>query len=458
MIIDGILTNIECRLSHMLWVILLGIGLYAFPVMGAGQPKKILHMEIKAEIDTRMQRYVTLALAEADRLVVDAVIIEMDTYGGAVAEADAIRASLLAYQKPIYVFINKNAISAGALISIACDSIYMTPGASIGAATVVTPDGQAAPDKYQSFMRAMMRSTAEAKGRNAKIAEAMVDENIEIADTTKAKQVITFTTREAIQYKFCEAQVHTIDDILKRNDLQNHERISFRLGITEKIIAFFLNPFVSGLLILVIVGGLYFELQTPGVGFSLLAAVMATLLYFTPHYLHGLVGHLEIILFILGLGLLLLELFIIPGFGIAGIIGIICMVGGLAMGMLNNQGWDFTFVPSQDIMQAFTIVLTALAGAVILGFISGIYFTKSHFFQRMALQTVQDVRKGYTAQIQMPSLVGKQGVAYTKLRPSGKISIQDKIYDAHTQGNYIAKGAPVLVISNEGTSLIVKAV
>ncbi|MCZ6694616.1 MAG: nodulation protein NfeD, partial [Bacteroidetes bacterium] len=115
-------------------------------------------MHIDAPIDPRMNRYVELALSEADNVNPDLVIIEMDTYGGAVTDADDIRTRIMEFDRPIYVFINKDAASAGALISIACDSIYMAPGASIGAATVVTPDGQEAPDKYQSYMRSIMRS------------------------------------------------------------------------------------------------------------------------------------------------------------------------------------------------------------------------------------------------------------------------------------------------------------
>jgi len=163
----------------------------------------VLQMNIKDNIDPRMNRYVKLALNEAREINADYVIIEMDTYGGALNDADDIRTMILEYDKPIYVFINRDAASAGALISIACDSIYMAAGASIGAATVVTAEGVAAPDKYQSYMRSIMRSTAEAKGRDPKIAEAMVDESLEIEGITEEGEVITFSTSEAIQNGFC---------------------------------------------------------------------------------------------------------------------------------------------------------------------------------------------------------------------------------------------------------------
>ncbi len=128
--------------------------------------QKVFVMEIRDEIDPRMSRYVELALEAAREQQADYVVIDMDTYGGAVNDADDIRSRLLEFEKPVFTFINKNAASAGALISIATDSIYMQKGSSIGAATVVSgADGSQAPDKYQSYMRSMMRSTAEAHGR-----------------------------------------------------------------------------------------------------------------------------------------------------------------------------------------------------------------------------------------------------------------------------------------------------
>ena len=180
----------------MKWLLLLLISIishqiHANPPQDDGDTTSVFVMEIKAEIDARMNHYVELALDEARSIEADLVIIEMDTYGGAVNDADDIRTMVLEFEKPIYVFINKDAASAGALISIACDSIYMAAGSSIGAATVVTPDGQAAPDKYQSYMRSMMRSTAEANGRDPQIAEAMVDETIEIDSISAEGKVLT---------------------------------------------------------------------------------------------------------------------------------------------------------------------------------------------------------------------------------------------------------------------------
>ncbi|MEM8896291.1 MAG: NfeD family protein, partial [Bacteroidota bacterium] len=397
-------------------------------------------------------------LEKAAEIEADYVVIEMDTYGCALNDADDIRTRLLNWEKPVYVWINKDAASAGALISIACDSIYMAKGASIGAATVVTADGAAAPDKYQSYMRSIMRSTAEAQGRDPKIAEAMVDEDIEVDSISNEGQVITFSTNEAIQYGFCEAQVDNVDEVMARSGVDDYELYEFKLDSAEKIIAFFLNPVISGILILIIIGGIYFELQTPGVGFPILASFVAAVLYFTPYYLNGLAENWEIIMFFIGVALLAAEIFVIPGFGIAGILGLICTIGSLVLVMLNNDTFDFSFVNAGDLFLAVSTTLAGLFGAIIVMFLGGVRLTNTQFFKRVALQDVQDRSEGYVSNFKSESFIGKKGVTYTILRPSGKVMIEDNIYDAFTRGNYIEKDKPIEVIGEEGNSVKVKEV
>jgi membrane-bound serine protease (ClpP class) len=363
------------------------------------------------------------------------------------------------WKSPVWVFINKDAASAGALISIACDSIYMTPGASIGAATVVVgTTGQAAPDKYQSYMRSIMRSTAEANGRDPKIAEAMVDQEIEIDSVTEAGKVLTFSTSEAIKNGFCEAEVKSVEEILERNGVENYVLVEFELGIAERIIKLFLNPVVSGILILIIVGGIYFELQTPGVGFPILAAVIAAVLYFVPYYLNGLAANWEIIIFFVGIVLLALEIFVIPGFGVAGISGIVLMVGSLILVMLNNDVFDFTFVNGGEIVAAVLTAMAGLMASILLMFFGGVRLTQTKVFQRISLVDTQQRSEGYTSNFNQQSYLGLKGEAYTVLRPSGKILINDELKDAFTRGDYIEKGKKVVVVDESGTSLKVKEV
>ena len=420
------------------------------------QNKKVMVMEIKDVIDPRMTRYVELALNHVKKTEADIVIIEMDTYGGILTDAKEIVDKLMALQKPLWVFINSDAASAGALISIACDSIYMAPGASIGAATVVDGSGERAPDKYQSYMRSIMRSTAEENNRNPVIAEGMVDESVELDSVKKIGQVITFSTSEAIRNGYCEGKVSSIEEILRKNNVTSYDIDRFSLSRTDKIISIFLNPFISGILILVILGGIYFEMQTPGVGFAGLAALIALILYLVPYYLNGLAENWEIIAFFIGLALIAVEIFVLPGFGVAGIGGITLVVGSLVLIMINNDAFDFEFVAMNDALRALAAVMGGLLGSMVLFFVGGSKLPDTRFFKRIALTDTQDSVQGYTANFITDALTGKQGMTETVLRPSGKVVIDGVIYDAYTRGEYIDKGLPIQVVNVIGSSLLVK--
>jgi membrane-bound serine protease (ClpP class) len=406
-----------------------------------------------------MTRYVDLALDHAEETKTDVVIIEMDTYGGVLTDAKEIVDKIMRYKKPIWVFINSDAASAGALISIACDSIYMSPGASIGAATVVDASGQKAPDKYQSYMRSIMRSTAEENKRDPQIAEGMVEEDLEIKGIKAAGKILTFSTSEALKHGYCEAKVESVEEILKRDNITDYEVTVYELSRPEKIISMVLNPFISGILILIIIAGIYFEMQAPGLGFAGLAALVALILYLIPYYLNGLAENWEIIAFFIGIMLIGLEIFVIPGFGVAGISGIVITVGALVLIMVNNDAFDFEFVRMNDLLLALAASLGGMLGGGILLFVLGSRLSGTRFYSRVALTDTQDSSKGYTSNVLVKeSLKGKSGVAQTVLRPSGKIIIDGKLYDAYTRGDFIEKGQAVEVISDEGSALKVKQV
>ena len=419
--------------------------------------KKVFTFAIDEDIDPGMNRRVKLAMDQAEALKADVILIEMDTYGGAVTDADEIRTRILESKIPVYVFINKDAASAGALISIACDSIYMAPGASIGAATVVNgTDGTAAPDKYQSYMRSMMRSTAEATGRNPQIAEAMVDEKLVVPGISDSSSVITFSVAEAIQNGFCEGEYTSTKEILAAQGLQSAEIIAYEEKTVDTIISFFLSPAVSGILILLIIGGIYFELQTPGIGFPLAVAVTAALLYFVPYYLNGLAENWEILAFVIGIILLAVEFFVIPGFGVFGVAGIVMTLGGLVLGMLPNQAFDFELVPASQLFGALLTVILAALAAVGMVFWLTPKVNEWGAFKHLTLASTQDRAQGFTSSTYSEGMLGKTGTVHSRLRPSGKVEIDGEIYDAYSRGEFLEQGESIEVISTEGTSLRVK--
>ena len=439
-------------------LLILAVFTISTSFLGAQQNrKKVFTFAIDENIDPGMNRRVKLAMDQAAALKADVILIEMDTYGGAVTDANEIRTRILESKIPVYVFINKDAASAGALISIACDSIYMAPGASIGAATVVNgTDGTAAPDKYQSYMRSMMRSTAEATGRNPQIAEAMVDEKLVVPGISDSSSVITFSVAEAIQNGFCEGEYSSVKEILTAQGLQSAEIIAYEEKTVDTIISFFLSPAVSGILILLIIGGIYFELQTPGIGFPLALAVTAALLYFIPYYLNGLAENWEILAFVIGIILLAVEFFVIPGFGVFGVAGIVLTLGGLVLGMLPNQAFDFELVPASQLFGALLTVILAALAAVGMVFWLTPKVNEWGAFKHLTLASTQDRAQGFTSSTYSEDMLGKIGTVHSRLRPSGKVEIDGEIYDAYSRGEFLDQGESIEVISTEGTSLRVK--
>jgi len=418
---------------------------------------KVYRFKVDEMIAPPVWRITKLAIEKAKEQDADLIVIHMNTYGGMLDAADSIRTKILDSEIPIYVFIDKNAASAGALISIACDSIYMAPGASIGAATVVDQEGKVLPDKYQSYMRSMMRATAEAKGRDPKIAQAMVDPKIYVAGISDTGQVLTFTVSEAIDNNFCSAEVSDMEELLEHAGYKNYIFIEHKITATDKMIGWLINPMISGVLIMIIIGGIYFELQSPGIGFPIAASVLAALLYFAPHYLEGLANNWEILLFFVGLVLLAIEIFAVPGFGVIGLLGIIFIITGLTLSMVGSIGPGFLDIDTTGIVGALLIVIIAFFISVMGSIILSKQLFTSHAFGHLALDKVQNVKEGYTSAIKSyEKMVGKNGVAYTVLRPSGKIIINNELFDATTRTGMIEKGSSIVVYKYQNAQLIVE--
>ncbi len=429
------------------------------PLVSVAQNKTVVYrFDIDEEIAPPATMRVEKALEEAADLKADIVVVRINTFGGTLDDADKIRTSFLQSKIPVWAFIDNNAASAGALISIACDSIYMRSGSSIGAATVVDQTGEVQPDKYQSYMRSLMRTTAESQGRRPDIAQAMVDPDIYVEGVSDSGKVLTFTTKEAIEYGYCEAEVESVEQLLNHAGVTDYVIREQRYTFLDKLIGFLITPIVSGILIMLIIGGIYFELQQPGIGFPLILALSAAALYFAPLYLEGLATYWEIIIFIIGIVLIALEIFVFPGFGVSGILGIICLVAGLVFSMIGNIGFDFSNVPTGVISNRLMIVLVALAVSLPLSIWLGKKLFESTLFGGLALNTSENTSEGFTvADSREQSMIGREGVAATILRPAGKITIDGRTYDAVAQIGYIEQGSPVTVIDYVNGSLVVKS-
>lgn len=418
----------------------------------------VYRMDLKEDIGPNSWRTVNNAYSEADKQGVDVMLIELNTFGGMVNFADSIRSRILDSGLETIVFINHNAASAGALISLAADKIYMSRGSSIGAASVVDQSGEIMPEKYQSYMRGLMRATAEAHGRDPRIAEAFVDPEVDLPDLKPTGKILTLTSVEAVRIGLADGELNSVGEILRAEGYEAAEVVRHQITWIDQMIGWLINPAVSGLLILLIIGGIYFELQSPGIGFPLIMSIIAAVLFFAPLYIQGLADNWEIALFVIGLILIALEIFVIPGFGISGILGIIFLICGLAFSMVANDWLDFRVAAPGLLLQAFLLVIASMSVAIVLMVIFGRSMLQTRAFKRLVLQDEQRSVEGYTSSRFDIDLVGKEGFAKTVLRPSGKIEIDGKWYDAVALDGFIDMDEAIYVEKHENYNLFVRKV
>lgn len=447
--------------------LLSGLGLS----LRADEYYNVYMLRLDDEIGSSTWRYTRQALDEAQKRNSDMLLVHLNTYGGSVVHADSIRTALLNFPGPVVAFVDNNAASAGALIALACDSVYMRGGASMGAVTVVNgADGAAMPDKYQSYMRAMMRATAESHGkltdslgnqkwrRDPLIAEAMVDSRVEVPGLIDSTRVLTFTADEAVKWGYAEAKAESVDDVMAQLDHspESYSIEEYRPDWLDHLIGFFTNPAVQAVLIMIIVGGIYMELHSPGVGFPSAAAIIAAVLYFLPLYITGIASSWIILLFVLGVMLIVLEVFVVPGFGITGIAGITCICAAVILGLIEHYTFSLSHLNADAVWSSMVIFLAGIFLAV--GAIW--YLTSSHgpkwVRRHTELMLTQQVKDGYIGVDMAPvNYIGLEGAAVTDMRPAGKVEINGEVLDAVATRGFIHAGSRVRVMKYENAQIYV---
>ncbi|MEJ5305501.1 MAG: NfeD family protein [Ignavibacteria bacterium] len=419
--------------------------------------KKVYLIDISGDIDLGIAPYVERVIKEAEENNASAIVLMVNTFGGRVDAATQIRDAIINIKILTISYVNKRAISAGALISIAAKKIVMSPGSTIGATTVVDQSGTKATEKYQSYMRSEMRSTAERNGRRPDIAEAMVDEKIvvkdfpELDDSTK---LLTLTTEEAVKVGYCDFVASDLKELLTHFDLQNSEIISSEINWAEKVVRFLSNPIISGILIMLGILGLLTEIKTPGWGIAGTIGLISLALFFGTNYILQLANIWEILIFIIGLALLLIEIFYIPGFGLAGILGIIMMVGAIFFSLIG----DFPIVSENEISNALIQLAAALVASVIFLFILWKFLPGVPVWGRLILSTSETQNEGFVSNPDLSFLVGKKGKAISLLRPAGIALIDGKRYDVVSEGEFIKKDEEIIVTEVIGSKIIVKKI
>ncbi|MEP0861225.1 MAG: nodulation protein NfeD [Ignavibacterium sp.] len=418
------------------------------------QQKTVYLGFIEGDIDLGLAPYITRVINEAEKNNADAIIFKINTFGGRVDAATQIKDAILSSKVKTIAFVNNRAISAGALITLSCNVIVMAPGSNMGAATVVDQTGQKVGEKYQSYMRSEMRSTAEKNGRPTDIAQAMVDERIVIPGLCDSTQLVTLTSEEAVKYKMADTILTRLDDVLSYIGMKEAKIIDVRSNWAEDVVRFLNNPIIASILIMIGFFGLLAEIKTPGWGLPGTAGLIALALFFGSSYILQLASIVEILMFVAGVVLLLVEIFVIPGFGVAGISGIVLIFASIFLSLIGSE----PFITFESISVAIIQLTVALIAAIILVFLLAKFLPKTTAFSKLVLSESEKTDQGFVSYPSDTSLIGKSGKALTVLRPAGIAEIDGKKYDVVADNEYIEPGKPVKVIRVEGIKVVVQEV
>ena len=429
-------------------------SLYAQP---ASTQKNVVYVvPVKGVIDLGLAPFIQRVLNEAQKNQAAAVILDINTFGGRVDAAVQIRDALLNSPVRTIAFIDKRAISAGALISLAAQTIVMAPGSTIGAATPVQsgPSGSTtAPtsEKTVSYVRKEFRATAESRKRPPLIAEAMVDSDVVIPDVSEKGKLLTLTTEEALKLEVADLQANSIEALLKELNILDTELRSFTPNWAEEVVRFLTHPVVSSLLVSVAMLGIFLELRTPGFGAPGVIGLSSLSLFMWGHWLVQLAGWEELLLALLGVFLFALELFVIPGFGIVGILGLLALLGALVMSTL-GAGSHSGFVLWAVVRMGFSVALAIVLTALFLKFLP-----KLPIGRKLILSTALDTSDGFSSA--PPSdyqWLGRTGLAHSTLRPAGIADFQGHRVDVVSDGEFIDAGAPIRVLHVDGNRIVVQ--
>ena len=427
------------------WLIFLLFGfLFAIiPGLTAAKEQIVYVVPIKDTVENGLNEFLERAISTAEDDDAKAIIFEIDTPGGAVDAAAKIGKRISETSIKTVSYINQDAISAGAFIALNTDEIYMQEGSRIGAAGVIDGQGNTADEKAQSYWISAMRGAAEKQGRDPIYAMAMADKSISLPKYgAPAGKFLTLTSAQSLEVGYSEGTVHNLPEILKKLNLEHAEVKKVEEGFADKVARFVTNPYVVPILLSIGSIGLIVELYSPGLGLAGFAGVSSLLLFFYGHLVAGLTGYESIILFVLGLGLIILEFFMAGG--IAGSLGGIAIIASL-------------FLASGNIVHMGISILIAIIASILAAIIMvKVLGRKMKFFKKMILTDSTSTESGYVSNKTRVDLVGKVGITITALRPAGTVELEDERIDVVSEGSFIEKGKHVKIIKAEGSKIVVR--
>lgn len=428
------------------------LGPASQPVLGQDSGA-IYRVPVTGVVELGLAPFIERSIEEAAAAGAVALVLDMDTPGGRVDAAERISDALTDAPIPVYTLVNRRAYSAGALIALSTDHIYMRPGSVIGAATPVDGTGEKAPEKIVSAMRSQMRALAEQAELDPEVAAAMVDEDVEVEGVVEAGKLLTLTTEEAVGIGYA-TEIEDMSDLVRELGHGGAEVLTVTENWAERVVRFFSNPVVAPFLLTLGFLGLITEIKTPAFGMAGAAGLLSLSLFFGSHLIVGLAGLEDVLIFGGGLALIAVEVLLIPGFGLFGLIGGIGVVAGLYLSLLGGLPMSSDFARAGLVLST-TIVLIAVSAWVMIRSLP-----RSTRLARSGVLLLDRAERalGYESSESRHDLVGVVGTAITDLRPAGTALFGDERIDVVSESEWITEGTPVKVIQAEGYRHVVRAV
>src|SRR5262245_43674283 len=459
--------------------LLLAILFFALPEVGTAEVRETIHkgdvvvVPLRGEVAPSLLAFLRRAVKTAESNEASAIIFDMNTYGGRLDTAADIVNALNQTKIPTYTFINTNAGSAGALIAIATQHIYMSPVSAIGAAAPILPTGEDLPatarEKTISYWSALVRGSAIKNGHNPDVAEAFMnkDKEVKIGDRVVHPNVavLTLNAQEATERindkpLLAEATVDSIADLTKKAGLKGNTVTIEPTGFEQ--IAFWITA-LAPLLLLGGILGAYLEFKVPGATWPGIISAICFALFFLGHYLAGLAGWEVVALFILGMVLVLIEiLFFAHTTIVFGVVGVFLMLASLLWTMVDRYPGQNFFPTGRMLAIPLLNMFIAIVGSFIIIALLARYLPRTSIYRRFALMdsnppgpSLGGVPRHFATALAL--VPGMRGTAVTVLRPSGKARFADHVVDVVTQGEFVAPQTPVTVIQTDGMRVVVKS-
>lgn len=407
------------------------------PILANAQPVVVIN--IKGEIDGGQAALVNRAVADATSKQARAILIEIDTFGGLVDSAVQIRDVISQTPIETICYIKNRAWSAGALIAIAHQHIAIAPGGSIGAAEPIPTT-----EKTIAALKAEFAATANQRGRNVKVAEAMVDKTLGFPGYAQPGQILALADYQAVEVGYADVSAADRSAVLAYYGLTDYEIVEYNLGTQEKVAGWLSSGTVKSLLLSVIFLAIFTEIKTAGMGVAAFIGLFAALLFFGSQWLTGVAGWFELILFISGIFLIIVELYV-PGFGFWGISGVSCIVLSFFLTLGGN-------------MVAVTLLSISLALAVVVFLLILKFLPSSRLWAKMVLNESENSQAGFSSSRDYSSYLGREGIVVSLLRPAGMMMIDGEQIDVVSEGQYIEPGTKVKVVSINGSRIVVRSV